>query len=264
VDDLDNFSESKNDLSDYNSAKKIWEANSFQSSSEVLERARAYLKSLPPLVGTGPHVTLILDLNTSQFKGYVGNFDDVFGLEYNDNMSLTETVEFIYPDHNPMLARNFPTYINHILSLSLEERDQVDLSVLYKYKRQGIYNWMSFRAFKYFSDRPENLGYAIFEYTDITKVKNDNSAKYIVYDKRKGYIVNEVFYPVNSHLNSLTPSELAISKLVAQGMSDKELAADLGSAIGTIKQHKKHIFSKLKINKSTELVAIAYEHGLLL
>ncbi len=118
------------------------------------------------------------------------------------------------------------------------------------------------RAFMFFSNKAENLGYVILEYTDITNVKNDKQAKYIVYDKHAGYIVNEILHYNSARFECLTPTELSVTKLISQGLSDKEIAAEQGSALDTIKQHKQHIFSKLGINKSTELVALAYDCGL--
>ena len=252
----------KNNINEYNSTKELWESKSDTRSDKVLPKAIKYLNKIPTLVGTGPFTAIILDLKTSQIKGCVGNFKDIFGISYQEDMLMEELVSSIYPPHNALMAKHFPTYINHILTLSAKERTHVDLSVIFKYKRGDEYYWLSFRAFKYFSKKDKNLGYVILEYTDITNVKSDKYARYIVHDTDKGYIVNEALHINCSTLDILTPTELIITKMISQGLSDKEIAAHQESATDTIKQHKKHIFSKLGINKSTELVAIAYECGL--
>jgi DNA-binding NarL/FixJ family response regulator len=118
------------------------------------------------------------------------------------------------------------------------------------------------RVHKQLSNDVEKLGYVIVEYTDITNVKNDLFAKYIVYDEQQGYIINEAIHTNSDAFDSLTPTELEVSKLIAKGLSDKEIADVQASAVATIKQHKKNIFSKLGINKSTELVALTYASGL--
>jgi len=247
---------------EYTVAKSVWEIHSFKSSNKVLSQALNYLNNLPSVVGTGPAVSIILDLNTSLFKGYKGDFLKVFGRSFQTDMNLDELVSSIPQTHSDFLFRYFPTYIGHIIPLSLKNRSHVELFAEFKYRREDSYYWLSLRSFKYFSDHQENLGFVNVEYTDITNVKNDACAKFIVYDKSEGYIVNEVLYPNAAILDGLTPKELSIAKLIAKGLSDKEIADVEGSAIGTIKQHKKHIFSKLHINKSTELVAVAYECGL--
>lgn len=251
-----------NGLSDYSSTKKLWESNSSGRCNSILEEAKHYLKNLPALVGKGPSTTVILDLKTSQFKATIGDFKYVMGVEYRENMNMAELASFIKSDHSALMAKHFPTYLNHIIPLNSEEIDKVDLSVIFKYKRINSFYWLSFRAFKYFSNNSKSLGYIILEYTDITNIKNDNCAKFIVYDKENGYIINESLHSNCSILECLTPTEIDITKLISRGLSDKEIADVQSCAIGTIKQHKKHIFLKLKINKSTELVALAYDCGL--
>ena len=248
-------------LKSYTNTKNIWEANATESNESDLLEAKNYLLNLPSLVGKGPSTTLILDLKTSQFKAVIGDFKNVLGVEYKENMNMSEVASFIHPDHSALMEKYFPTYLNHIVKLSPESRNNVDLSVIFKFKRNNNFYWLSFRAFKYFSSN-SSLGYIILEYTDITDIKTDKCAKFIVYDKDKGYIINESFYSDCSKLDTLTPTELAITKLIAKGLSDKEIADVQSSSIYTIKEHKKHIFTKMQINKSTELVALAYEFGL--
>lgn len=260
--DLDQQETNSNDLSYYSSTKILWEENSSERRNSILEKAQHYLKTLPSLVGKGPSTTVVLDLKTSQFKAFIGDFKYVMGVEYRENMNMAEVAAFIKSDHSALMAEHFPVYLNHIIPLSSEERDKVDLSVIFNYKRGDDMFWLSFRAFKYFGKDDNCLGYVILEYTDITDIKNDKYAKFIVYDKERGYIVNEYLHANCSVLDELTPTETKITKLIANGLSDKEIADVQSSAVGTIKQHKKHIFAKLGINKSIELVALAYDCGL--
>jgi DNA-binding CsgD family transcriptional regulator len=256
-----NPANSKN-LSEYNSARKVWEGNASESPDEVLEQARKYLKKLPKIVGSGPSTSLILDLNTSEFKGYKGSFEKIFGRPFKEDMNLAELTPYIYPRHNSFMFEHFPAYLNHILSLTPKKRNQVELSVVFKYSRADTYYWLSFKTYKYFSNSIENLGLANVEYTDITNIKSDKYAKFIVYDKEQGYILNETIHINCDTLDCLTQTELTITRLITQGLSDKEISHKQHIAINTVKQHKKHIFSKLGINKSTELVAMAYDCGL--
>jgi DNA-binding CsgD family transcriptional regulator len=257
-----NTTNRNDNLKDYAPLKEVWEANASESPGKVLAEAQAYLENLPPLVGTGPFTTVIFDLHTSQFKAVIGNFKEIFAMDFRKDMSLAELIPLMYPSHSAFITGHFATYLNYILPRSLEERNQVDLTVISKYLRGNKYYWISIRTCKYFSHSDENLGYVILEYADITEVKNDNCAKFIMYARGEGYIVNEVLHPNCSMLNGLTPTELAVTRLISQGLSDKEIAVAQSSATGTIKQHKKHIFSKLAISKSTELVALAFECGL--
>jgi len=61
----------------------------------------------------------------------------------------------------------------------------------------------------------------------------------------------------------LTTRELQIIKLAARGMSNKEIAADLGLTIRTVKGHLANIFSKLNVGSRTEAVIAGLKVGFL-
>jgi DNA-binding NarL/FixJ family response regulator len=61
----------------------------------------------------------------------------------------------------------------------------------------------------------------------------------------------------------LTAREIEVVRHVGRGMSNKEAAATLGVADGTIKIHLHNIYEKLNISRRAELVAFAHEYGLL-
>ena len=50
----------------------------------------------------------------------------------------------------------------------------------------------------------------------------------------------------------LTPKESEVVRLVAKGMSRKEIAYELGMAYSTLDTHFKHIFLKLNTRSMTE------------
>ena len=68
--------------------------------------------------------------------------------------------------------------------------------------------------------------------------------------------------PSDSH-SLLTPTEVDILKLVAQGKSVKEIAQLRTSSIHTIITHKKNIFRKLEVNNVHEATKYALRAGLI-
>lgn len=73
-------------------------------------------------------------------------------------------------------------------------------------------------------------------------------------------LVNRVQRPVAP---SLTPRELEILRLVAQGLSNPAIAQQLFLSASTVKTHLLHAFEKLDVNDRTRAVTRAMELGLL-
>jgi predicted ATPase/DNA-binding CsgD family transcriptional regulator len=61
---------------------------------------------------------------------------------------------------------------------------------------------------------------------------------------------------------SLTPTELEVIRLVADGMSNPKIGTRLFMSRGTVKTHLGHIFMKLDISNRTELARLATSHSL--
>ncbi len=66
-----------------------------------------------------------------------------------------------------------------------------------------------------------------------------------------------------SLIEPLSPRELEILQLVAQGLSNHEIGEKLFLALDTVKGHNRRIFDKLQVQRRTEAVARARELGLL-
>jgi DNA-binding NarL/FixJ family response regulator len=60
----------------------------------------------------------------------------------------------------------------------------------------------------------------------------------------------------------LTPRELEVTRLVASGRTNKEIAAQLFIAEGTVKIHLHNIFEKTAVSRRAELVRLAQEYAL--
>ena len=65
-----------------------------------------------------------------------------------------------------------------------------------------------------------------------------------------------------SPIDTLSPRELEIVRLIARGASNKEIGRDLGIAETTVKIHVQHVLRKLDLNSRVQAAVYASEHGL--
>lgn len=74
--------------------------------------------------------------------------------------------------------------------------------------------------------------------------------------------IDEVVH-TQTGLESLTPREREVMRLIARGYTYRETAAELGISHKTLETHMRHIFDKLGVASRSEVTHLAFETGFL-
>lgn len=72
--------------------------------------------------------------------------------------------------------------------------------------------------------------------------------------------LGQIKRPSSPYLNRLTPREIQIVNLVAQGLTNREIGAELWITQNSVKQALKRIYRKLEVSKRAEMVAKVGAH----
>ena len=64
------------------------------------------------------------------------------------------------------------------------------------------------------------------------------------------------------HVAGLTSREAEVLRLVAQGQSNKEIAAELVLSVRTVERHLANAYAKAGLHSRAEAAAFAFRHGL--
>lgn len=114
-------------------------------------------------------------------------------------------------------------------------------------------------------NRTIDLG--VFEYKDVTIPNNffatiamplGNLAIAVIFRS----VTKEDFYKhkwkeeIEKRLNTLTKREYAVLEKIAESKRSKDIATELGISIKTVDTHRTHIFHKMAVSSSVELIAI--------
>ena len=67
---------------------------------------------------------------------------------------------------------------------------------------------------------------------------------------------------IRTRIATLTPREFQVLRLVIAGLLNKQIAAELGAALRTIKTHRGRVMHKLRVQSVAELVRLAQKVGI--
>lgn len=114
---------------------------------------------------------------------------------------------------------------------------------------------------------------AVFKLAGIIAVETDknlfikalrviNDGQVWIDNKLLKNFINNLNLNNNKNSNGLSEQEKKITKLVCQGLSNKEIAVNLSISEQTVKSHLNRIFKKLNVNNRAQLVSLCKDNDL--
>jgi DNA-binding NarL/FixJ family response regulator len=101
----------------------------------------------------------------------------------------------------------------------------------------------------------------------VNAVKHVSAGKLFLTPRVSGIVLqgflNSQPYPKEHSQSRPTPREIEIIRLLAEGKSNKEVAAKLGITIRTVETHRAKIMLKLGLHSLTELIHYAIRHKII-
>ncbi len=158
-------------------------------------------------------------------------------------ISLTIGIIFIIKDFKQIAL------LNKILLLSV-------FLLIFSFVSISICNLYNFEKVYYHAIVGFTVYFALVEIVTILNIIDIIKTKSAVYDTDS--VDSQPKDPEERNnsegIESLTKTELSVYELLKSDFSVKEIAMKLCCSVNTVKTHKKHIYSKLRIHKYTDLI----------
>lgn len=175
--------------------------------------------------------------------------------------------------HSEDLSKLF-TFTNHwifVFKLTEPERREYLKPTIFVRLKSAIqtYNWVMIQYVENIYDSEGNISFGLTMVTNVNHLKKDNEALMSLLDTYDNSC--QLFYCSSSQtlknveieIPKITHRELEVVKLLAAGLSSKQIAFNLNLSIKTIDNHRQNILRKTKTNSTGELVAYCINRGLI-
>jgi DNA-binding CsgD family transcriptional regulator len=218
-------------------------------------------------------VTYLIDYSTKKYLYVAESCFDLFG--YTARQWMEEGLEGYLSKWHPADFRIwnehiFPANLKFLSSLPLEKYEHVIFSSNYRVRNPvGEYITVVQRSSYIPGNTPGKPLAAIGVAFDISHFKNNTTIVHTIEevkdadDRSYNELLYKRVYDTDVMNPLLTSRELHILQLMAEGLSSKQIAYDLGVSIHTIHNHRKNMLQKTGAESSVQLINIARAHGLL-
>lgn len=221
-------------------------------------------RQLKDLNTIGQAYYAVFDYVHFRFAYLEGSFEQVTGFppEHLLSGALDFMASQLHPDDQPPLLEVMRRINRYFAQLPpADSSPYVSYCYRLKTKNSGyirlLHEWMRLAR-----DAQGRLMYCLERCTDISHWQSDNRVTLSI--NTPGTQPNIVYTPVaQENTVAFTVSERNVIRLLARGLSSKQIAAELGITFNTVNTYRRNMLKKACVKNSTELVQLAYECGII-
>ena len=193
------------------------------------------------------------------------SFEKVTG--YTPDHLLTGALDFLaaqlHPDDRQPLLKVIKRINQYFIQYPSAAGPPPYVSYCYRLKtRESGYIRLLHEWIRLTRDPQGKLMYCLERCTDISHWQSDNRVTLSI--APSGKQPNIVYTPTEPEKRVVfTVSEKNVIRLLAKGLSSKQIAGELGIAFNTVNTYRRNMLRKSSVKNSTELVQLAYECGII-
>ncbi len=218
----------------------------------------------------GPFYFYIIDFFDMSISNISSGFKEAHGLDPSSIKNINDILALVHPDDMPFVAKAEEKVFSYIYnSLGVEKITRYKESYNLRFKTpDGSYQLYNHQSVILTVDEKGNFIKSLNIHTNISHItkKNNFKCSLIGLAGEPSYLNLEVFDDPNGKEPAVSESafsrrEIGIIKLLSQGKSTKEIAAELSISEDTVKTHRKNILAKADCKNVAELIARSMSEG---
>lgn len=228
----------------------------------------SYERIIAELFAVGDFYYYTLNIGSSKISHFHSDILRIHGLKRYP-IHLNEVISLIHPDDIAFVIEAERTTINKLREIGWEHKMNLKSSYCFRMKTvDGTYQLFHHQAITIREDESGKLIESINIHTNIQHFTPVNNYTILI----SGISPRTDFHQINlkpelksvlSSPKNLTKRELEILKLVAQGLSSKEISDILFLSTFTVRTHRKNILRKTATRNGSDLVRNCIEWGLI-
>jgi len=214
----------------------------------------------------GPFYYYLINFSDMSVSDISSGFETLHGIPADKVDQINDILSLIHPDDMEFVAKAEERVHAYIARQGIEKVLRYKASYNFRFRTaDGGYRLFNHQSLVLSLDDSKKIVRSINIHTDISHITSQNNFKWsaIGLAGEPSYLNMDVWEPGHDDLvtKRFSKRELEVLRLIAQGLSTKQIAESLCISVDTVKVHRKHILGKSGCANMAELAARSISEG---